>query len=259
MEASEQYRLLMADVYELAGLSRRTSEAIAKELGQTVARWHVLSVLSAGRYTVPATARRLGLTRQGVQRVADDLLAASLLQASPNPDHVRSPLLTLTNRGQLVLEQLTQRSDAARGRLLQQAHITAEDLEAARTTLRALLQSVATSDRNVRPGIPATGAGLPVNDRMSGDVAVTDPGHGAARPGPAAAGIALAVLSAGTFGTSGIFASALISTGWSPAAVAIARLGGSAVLLGVPAVLQLRGRWVLLRRQAGTVVVYGVV
>ena len=88
---------------------------------------------------------------------------------------------------------------------------------------------------------------------------MTDPGHGTARSGPAAAGIALAVLSAGTFGTSGIFASALISTGWSPAAVAIARLGGSAVLLAVPAVLQLRGRWALLRRQAGTVVVYGVV
>jgi hypothetical protein len=88
---------------------------------------------------------------------------------------------------------------------------------------------------------------------------VTDRGHGTGWPGPAAAGIALAVLSAGTFGTSGIFASALISTGWSPAAVAIARLGGSAVLLGVPAVLQLRGRWALLCRQAGTVVVHGVV
>src|SRR5690348_17666966 len=155
MEASEQYRLLMADVYELAGLSRRTSESIARELGQTVARWHVLSVVSAGRCTVPAIARRVGLTRQGVQRVADDLLAARLLQASSNPDHVRSLLLTLTNRGQLVLEQLTQRSDAARGRLLQQAHITAEDLAAARTTLQPLLQSLTTSDRNVRPGIPA--------------------------------------------------------------------------------------------------------
>ena len=84
-------------------------------------------------------------------------------------------------------------------------------------------------------------------------------GDGAARPGPATAGIILAVLSAGTFGTSGIFASALISTGWSPAAAAIARLGGSAFLLAVPAVLQLRGRWALLRRQAGTVVIYGLV
>ena len=84
-------------------------------------------------------------------------------------------------------------------------------------------------------------------------------GDGTARPGPATAGIALAVLSAGTFGTSGIFASALISTGWSPAAAAITRLGGSAFLLAVPAVLQLRGRWTLLRQQAGTVVIYGLV
>src|SRR5215471_5316927 len=153
----------MADVYEVAGLSRRTSAAIARELGQTVARWHVVS---AGPCTVPAIARRLGLTRQGVQRVAGDLLAARLLKAAPNPDHARSPLLTLTNRGQLVLEQLTQRSDAARGRLLQQAHITAEDLAAARSTLRALLQSLATSDRKLHPEIPATDAELPVNDRQ---------------------------------------------------------------------------------------------
>src|SRR5215472_13363933 len=159
MVASEQYRLLMADVYELAGLSRRTSAAIAKELGQTAAQWHVLSVVSAGPCTVPAIARRLGLTRQGVQRVAGDLLAARLLKAAPNPDHARSPLLALTNQGQLVIEQLTQRSDAARGRLLQQAGITAEDLAAARTALRVLVQSLATSDRNFHPGIPATVAG----------------------------------------------------------------------------------------------------
>lgn len=146
-----QYRLLMADVYELADLSRRTSEAIARELGQTVARWHVLSVVSAGPCTVPAIARRLGLTRQGVQRIADDLLAARLLKASPNPDHVRSPLLTLTSQSQLVLEQLTQRSDAARGRLLQQAHISAEDLAAARTTLGALLRALAATDRVAKP------------------------------------------------------------------------------------------------------------
>src|SRR6201989_3703833 len=139
MEAGDQYRLLMADVYELAGLSRRTSEAIARELGQTAARWHVLSVLSAGPCPVPAAARRRGLTRQGVQRVAGDLLAARLLTASPNPDHLRSPLLTLTSRGQLVLEQLTQPSDAARGRLLHQARITADDLAAARTTPQTLL------------------------------------------------------------------------------------------------------------------------
>jgi threonine/homoserine efflux transporter RhtA len=66
------------------------------------------------------------------------------------------------------------------------------------------------------------------------------------------------VLSAGTFGTSGIFASVLISAGWSPAAVAIARLGGAAVLLTVPAAVQLRGRWALLRRESARIVTYGL-
>ncbi|HXO22942.1 MAG TPA: DMT family transporter [Streptosporangiaceae bacterium] len=77
--------------------------------------------------------------------------------------------------------------------------------------------------------------------------------------GTAATGIALALLSAGGFGTSGIFASALISSGWSPAAATMARLVAPAFLLAVPAVLQLRGRWALLRRQASRVVVYGLV
>ncbi len=71
--------------------------------------------------------------------------------------------------------------------------------------------------------------------------------------------MALAVLSAGTFATSGIFASALISAGWSPAAAAIARLGGSAFLLTVPAAVQLRGRWDLLRREAARVTIFGLV
>jgi hypothetical protein len=42
---------------------------------------------------------------------------------------------------------------------------------------------------------------------------MTDPVDGNARPSPGFTGVALAVLSAGTFGMSGIFASALIWPG----------------------------------------------
>jgi drug/metabolite transporter (DMT)-like permease len=56
-----------------------------------------------------------------------------------------------------------------------------------------------------------------------------------------------------------VFASTLISAGWSPAAAAIARIAASAFLLAVPAVLQLRDRWALLRREAGKVIAYGLV
>jgi drug/metabolite transporter (DMT)-like permease len=88
---------------------------------------------------------------------------------------------------------------------------------------------------------------------------MTGPASSSARSGMTTAGIALAVLSAGTFGTSGIAGSALIDSGWSPAAAAVARLGGAAVLLAVPALLQLRGRLILLRQGAGKVTIYGLI
>jgi len=79
---------------------------------------------------------------------------------------------------------------------------------------------------------------------------------GSARGG---AGLTLAVLSAATFGTSGTFGSSLIAAGWSPAAAVIARIAVAAAILTIPALLQLRGRWGLLRRGAGQAAAYGLV
>ena len=80
-----------------------------------------------------------------------------------------------------------------------------------------------------------------------------------ARPALGSAGLALAVLSAATFGISGTFGSSLIAAGWSPAAAVIARIAVAAVILTIPALLQLRGRWGLLRRGAGQAAAYGLV
>ncbi len=74
-----------------------------------------------------------------------------------------------------------------------------------------------------------------------------------------ATGLALALVSALTFGTSGTFGSSLITAGWSPAAAVTARVSVAAALLTLPAVWQLRGRWGALRRGAGPVTVYGLV
>jgi drug/metabolite transporter (DMT)-like permease len=84
-------------------------------------------------------------------------------------------------------------------------------------------------------------------------------GKRATRSSVGSAGLALAVLSAATFGTSGAFGSSLIEAGWSPAAAVLARVGVAALLLTTPALLQLRGRWRLLRRAAGQVAAYGLV
>jgi drug/metabolite transporter (DMT)-like permease len=73
------------------------------------------------------------------------------------------------------------------------------------------------------------------------------------------AGLALGLLSALCFGTSGTSGAALIGAGWSPAGAVLARVCVAALALTVPAVIALRGRWRLLRRSAGLVVIYGLV
>jgi drug/metabolite transporter (DMT)-like permease len=65
-------------------------------------------------------------------------------------------------------------------------------------------------------------------------------------------------VSAAAFGTSGAFASSLIGAGWSPAAAVLARISLAALILTVPALVQLRGRWPVLRRAAPRVAAYGL-
>lgn len=134
----QTYRLLLAEVYELAGQSRRTSEALARTVGQTAARWHVLSVLSDHPRTVSAAARRLGLTRQSVQRVVDALVAEGLLALEVNPDHTRAPLVALTATGRDTLAAVVRCSEDDRRAVLERAAVTVEELAAARAVLSRL-------------------------------------------------------------------------------------------------------------------------
>ena len=73
------------------------------------------------------------------------------------------------------------------------------------------------------------------------------------------AGITLAALSAATFGTSGAFAGSLLDAGWTPGAAVAARIVAAALVLTVPAMVQLRGRWGLLRRARGVIAAYGLI
>ncbi|WP_134774470.1 EamA family transporter [Ornithinimicrobium flavum] len=61
-------------------------------------------------------------------------------------------------------------------------------------------------------------------------------------------GLAVAVLSAAMFGTSGAVAKSLLVEGWSPGAAVTLRVTLGALLLAVPAAMAMRGRWHLLRR-----------
>lgn len=138
----DDYRLLMADVYEVAGASRRSSEDLAVTTGQTAARWHVLSVVSEEALSVAASARRLGLARQSVQRVVNDLRVDDLVHLQPDPADRRAPLVALTERGRAVFAELQATSERDRVRLLEASGLSASDLQQARSTLRALADAL---------------------------------------------------------------------------------------------------------------------
>jgi drug/metabolite transporter (DMT)-like permease len=58
---------------------------------------------------------------------------------------------------------------------------------------------------------------------------------------------------------SGSFARSLTDTGWSPAAAVAIRCAVAALLLVVPAAIELRARWSVLVRRARTIAIYGAV
>jgi drug/metabolite transporter (DMT)-like permease len=72
------------------------------------------------------------------------------------------------------------------------------------------------------------------------------------------AGSGTALLAAAAFGTSGAFATALIGSGWSPAGAVTARLLVAALVLTIPALIVLRGRFSALVREARSIAGYGV-
>lgn len=71
-------------------------------------------------------------------------------------------------------------------------------------------------------------------------------------------GVALALTSAMSFGLSGSLARGLINAGWSPAAAVALRISIAALVLVGPGLWAIRGRMGMLKQNARTIVVYGL-
>jgi len=135
---TEEAERLVEDVLECAGALRRYGDALTRPLGQTEVRWAVLSVLSGGARTVPQVARRLGVTRQSVQRVANLLAAEGLIESVENPDNARSPLFRLSKRGEEVLAAITRAADPWHRRAGEA--LSLDNLQQARAALAVLMR-----------------------------------------------------------------------------------------------------------------------
>lgn len=71
-------------------------------------------------------------------------------------------------------------------------------------------------------------------------------------------GIWIALASSAAFGISGSFAKGLFEAGWSPTAAVAARMAGAAIILAIPAVIAMRGRWTLMRTNWLSILLFGL-
>jgi DNA-binding MarR family transcriptional regulator len=136
--------IIVADIYELAGRLREYGEAVARTVGQTQARWQVMSASLDRPHTVPQIARVLGVTRQNVQRIADLLVTEGSAGYRDNPDHRASPHLILTKRGRAALDQLTKAAGGYHARLARK--LSPAEVASIHRGLRRLLKALSEID-----------------------------------------------------------------------------------------------------------------
>jgi DNA-binding MarR family transcriptional regulator len=143
-DAKDLIPLIVADIFELAGRFRDDGEAVARNVGQTQARWQVMSAASAGPRTVPQIARRLGVSRQSVQRIADLLVQGHWGSFEANPDHKSSPYLVLNTRGRDALAGIAKAAGASHAQLARK--LVGTDIGALHRGLRGLIQALNNRD-----------------------------------------------------------------------------------------------------------------
>ncbi|MFI8975521.1 MarR family winged helix-turn-helix transcriptional regulator [Nocardia asteroides] len=135
MEVFAQVGILYRQVY-------RKIEQDTLPAGISVGVRAVLELLGErGPMTVPEMGRAQALSRQFVQRMVNDAIAAELVEVRPNPRHQRSVLIALTARGRAAITAVTSRELAVlRG---VGGDLTAADIDACLKVLHHLREPFA--------------------------------------------------------------------------------------------------------------------
>lgn len=127
---------LALEVFRLNGALIAAGDRLVAPLGLTSARWQVLGAVAQAPEGLPTAdiARNMGLARQSVQRVVDDLAREGLLAFAPNPRHKRAKLVRLTDEGARRFQQASDLWAPLAGALLAEA--TADGIAAACALMR---------------------------------------------------------------------------------------------------------------------------
>jgi len=108
-KAGKAFTALVLETFRLNGRLLLAGDRIAGPLQLTSARWQVLGAIEEQSLSVAQIARKLGLARQNVQRLADSLQEEGFVSYAPNPRHARAKLLRLTSRGMRAVKALGER------------------------------------------------------------------------------------------------------------------------------------------------------
>jgi DNA-binding MarR family transcriptional regulator len=102
--------------YWLRYVSNHVSQAFARKVeahGVTVAEWVLMRQLLDEEALAPSRlAERMGMTRGAVSKLADRLIAKSLLARASNPADGRAQTLSLTRAGRSMVPKLAALADA---------------------------------------------------------------------------------------------------------------------------------------------------
>lgn len=95
---------LILEVFRLNGSLIAAGDRLVADLGLTSARWQVLGAIALSPTSEPVArlARSMGLHRQGVQRIVNELVEEDIVTLDDNPHHRRAKLVRLTKKGEAL-------------------------------------------------------------------------------------------------------------------------------------------------------------
>lgn len=138
---------LVLEIFRLNGELIAMGDALVDDIGLTSARWQVMGAIALAATPLPIAqiARNMGLTRQAVQRVANELQGEGFVRFAPNPHHQRAKLVLLTKKGEAAYAAASARWEPKASAF--GAGSSLKDIETALTTLRRVRQRIA-KDQN---------------------------------------------------------------------------------------------------------------
>lgn len=134
---------LPLEVFRLSSRLSASGDRLVKSLDLTSSRGQVLGTIASLKEPQPVSwiARNLGVSRQNIQRIVNDLLQKGYVELKTNPHHTRAKLVAMTNTGWAAFEQALKLSTPWMNYIAE--NLSEEDIQ---TTLKVLRTALNETD-----------------------------------------------------------------------------------------------------------------